>query len=348
MTTEQQRTFLPDLCTSRAVLVVVVGGQLFALVLVLAASYYRPFSWEFLGLLSFFVQWVGLTSAALLCLLRLQLEKLPQNWSALAVVLVVTANTIFFSLMARYVVEVLLGGGGTLWSVDVLVNGAIAAMIASMVMRYFFVQEQWRHQSEAVLRANIQALQSRIRPHFLFNSMNIISSLIETDPRAAEQAVEDLSRLFRASLQLNQNQVPLSDELALCKRFVRIEQLRMGSRLRVHWDICCEPEQVLIPPLTLQPLVENAIYHGVQPLPDGGDVQVTCRREGGDVLLEIVNPVPLSPAIPQHKGNGMALENIRLRLNALYGHGTEVTAGPGDNRSYRVLIRYPLRTGGGK
>ncbi len=348
MTIEQQRAFLPDLCTSTAVLVVVVVSQLLALVLVLAASYYRPFSWEFLGSLSFFVQWVGLTSAALLCLLRLHLEKLPQSGAAVAVVVVVTANTIFFSLTARYIVERVLGGGGELWSMDVLVNAAIAAMIASMVMRYFFVQEQWRHQSEAVLRANIQALQSRIRPHFLFNSMNIISSLIETDPRSAEQAVEDLSRLFRASLQIKQNQVPLSDELDLCKRFVRIEHLRMGSRLRVHWDIRCEPEHVFIPPLTLQPLIENAIYHGVQPLPDGGDVQVVCRRDGEDVLIEIINPVPRAPAMSQHKGNGMALENIRLRLHALYGHGAQVLAGPGDKDHYRVLIRYPLRTGGGK
>lgn len=346
MTDQQQLRsgFLPDLCTARSVLVVVVVAQLMALVLALSATWYRGFSIEHLALLSLFLQWVALTSAALLCLIRGWLNRMPAATAAATVVALVALNTLVFSILGRMALHWALSGEGLLpqdWRHEALVNSLIAMIIAGLVMRYFYVQEQLREKGEAELKSRIQALQSRIRPHFLFNSMNLISSLIVVDPEAAEQAVEDLSKLFRASLSASGSESTLAQELDLCQRYARIEALRMGERLTVEWDIRCDPASIPIPLLTLQPLLENAIYHGVQPRPEGGTVRVAAHAEKGRLVLEVVNPLPALGAQGHQTGNRMALENIRSRLQALYGEQGRVQAGP-DGEQYRVSVSYPL------
>ena len=341
---EQQaiRVFLPDLCTTRSVLVVVVVAELLALVMTLAASHYDGFSFERLALSSLFIQWVALTSAALLCGLRDMLNRLPLGWASFAVVALVVLDTFVFSILARLAMGWMLGVETLLLEAaphEPLVNAGIAAIIAGMVMRYFFVQEQLRDKGEAELQARIQALQSRIRPHFLFNSMNIIASLISVDPDAAEQVVEDLSRLFRASLKESGNQVSLREELDLCERYARIEQLRIGERLQLEWDIRVPTETVLIPLLTLQPLVENAIYHGIQPLAEGGVVRISAWQQDGQVYLAVSNPC--GGTASSHQGNRMAQANIRHRLEALYGRAARLETLAGDN-NYEVRVIYPF------
>ncbi len=346
MTTEKEphRPFLPDLCTARSVLVVVVGGQLLAFVLVLAAAYHEGFSYQRLGTTSLFIQWVGLISTAILCLLRETINRLPPSWAAIMIFAVVVLNTLVFSILARLLLAWAMAGVSEpdigIWRREVLINVAIAAIIAGVVMRYFYVQEQLRTREEAELQSRIQALQSRIRPHFLFNSMNTISNLIAVDPETAEQAVEDLSGLFRASLADSEGQTTLDEELALCRRYIRIESLRMGDRLQVDWDIRCEPARIPIPLLTLQPLLENAIYHGVQPLPEGGRVSVSAHSQDGNLVLEVRNPVPRTP-LTRQSGNRMALDNIRHRLAAAHGDRARVDADR-EGDEYRVRIRYPL------
>ena len=334
--------FLPDLCSTRAVLVVVVVAELMALVVTLVATYYDAFSVGRLAVTSLFVQWVGLTSAAMVCQLRPRLNQLAPAWASVSVVLLVVLDTLLFSLVARAVMAWVAGTLhiSPMWSPEILVNSLIAAIIAGLVMRYFYVQEQLRQKGQAELQARIQALQSRIRPHFLFNSMNIISSLIAVDPDAAEQVVEDLSVLFRASLKSSGNEASLADELELCRRYIHIEQLRMGDRLQVTWDIQVPAENVRIPLLTLQPLLENAIYHGVQPLAAGGMVVISAADEGGFLRLSVSNPKP--PGDGHHKGNRMALENILHRLQALYGDQVAVESRP-QEKEYEIEIRYPLQ-----
>ena len=336
------RAFVPDLCEARAVLVVVVVAQLMAIVLALAGSYYGAFSFERLALTSFFMQWVALTSAALLCMLRRHLNRLGPAWAATGVVILVVLDTLLFSVLARLVLAWALPdllSERALLAQHVWINVAIAAILAGGVMRYFYVQEQLRIKEQAELEARIQALQSRIRPHFLFNSMNIISSLIAVDPEAAEQAVEDLARLFRASLRETGIQVTLKEELDLCKRYARIEKLRMGERLRLEWQVQIDAEHVLIPLLTLQPLLENAIYHGIQPRPDGGTVTVRVVWDGDMLAVSMSNPLP-GEAEAAVSGNRMALSNIRHRLAALYGDRAHVEAAA-NNNEYRVSLRYP-------
>ena len=220
-------------------------------------------------------------------------------------------------------------------------------------LRYTVLRQQLVRQEESELHSKIQALQSRIRPHFLFNSMNIIASLIPSDPETAEQVVEDLSELFRASLQEEGSFVRLDDELDLCKRYVRIEGLRLGERLTMNWRISETKESAKIPLLLLQPLLENAIYHGVQPIPEGGTIDFNLEYIDADMQITIINPVPKFGSIygsedhmqrneskVKSKSNNLALSNIRTRLEVLYGSKAELkTSLQGD--TFLTKLRCP-------
>jgi len=302
---------IPELCNTTSITLLVLFSQLLVVILLFAGG---EISWVRFGLMSLFVQWVALVSAGSLCLLRKPLGSmnLPLGSSlAFAVVMLVT---LLVSLAAEWVIE---RSDDTV--LRILGQMTIAGIITGLVLRYFYVQQRLRLQEQSELQARIQALQSRIRPHFLFNSMNIIASLIATDPETAESVVEDLSELFRASLNDVGNQVPIEEELDLCERYIRIESLRLGDRLRLEWDVAPISPATRIPLLTLQPLLENAIYHGIQPLPDGGTIELQLRYEDDDVVVRIVNPVPAAELASESQGNRMALQNIRSRLGVLYG-----------------------------
>src|SRR5690606_2309540 len=190
----------------------------------------------------------------------------------------------------------------------------LAAIFGGIVLRYFYIQQQLLTQEEAELTARIQALQSRIRPHFLFNSMNSIVSLIGSDPDRAERVVMDLSDLFRASLAAP-GQVPLSQELNLCRQYIHIEQLRLGDRLNLQWQVGEFPEDCSIPSLLLQPVIENAIYHGIQPRSEGGTVEISVNARHNRMHITVRNPLP-RPADVAKPGDRIALANTRRRLQA--------------------------------
>lgn len=334
------RFVVPDLCNAPALGILVLVGQLLVMVLLLAGG---AITWERLALMSLYVQWVVLSSAALLCWVRPWLLRTGLGAGAVLAFLLVMVVVFGVSLVAE---RVLLGWPSYVerpldWA---RIGGqmAIAGIITGMVLRYFYVQQQLREQEQSELQSRIQALQSRIRPHFLFNSMNIIASLIASDPDTAESVVEDLSELFRASLNDAGNQVSLAEELALCERYVRIEGLRLGDRLRIVWDVEVPPMSVRIPLLTLQPLLENAIYHGIQPLPEGGTITVRVRYEAGHVQVQITNPVPPPEARGETQGNRMAVNNIKSRLSVLYGAEADLTAATDEaRRQYVTRLHFP-------
>ena len=166
----------------------------------------------------------------------------------------------------------------------------IAAIVGALALRYFYVTHQWRRSIELEARARIRALQARIRPHFLFNSMNTIASLTRSDPARAEEAVEDLADLFRASLNDARAQITLAEEIEIARTYQRIEQLRLGDGCR--WTGTCQRcrPRAVVPSLLLQPLLENAIGHGIEPLPDGGTVEVRGRLERDAIVIEVTNP----------------------------------------------------------
>ena len=319
---------VPDLCNAASISLLVLFGELLVLVMLFGGG---PVTWIRLALMSLFVQWVAITSAGVLCWSRKWLAR----FGLVAGPLLAFGLVVMVTLVVGLVADRILASG--LAPID---WGVISGIIAALALRYFYVQQQLRQQEQSELQSRIQALQSRIRPHFLFNSMNIIASLIASDPETAESVVEDLSELFRASLNDAGNQVQLKDELDLCERYVRIEALRLGDRLQLNWDVEESRQQVKIPLLTLQPLLENAIYHGIQPLPEGGKISVRLWFDDEYVNVEIVNPLPPQESRSESEGNKMALNNIRSRLNVLYGARAGLTTSVrGDH--YVTALRYP-------
>ena len=330
---------IPDLCQGKAVLWLILFSEALVLVLILLSSDVLAFQWDDFGMLSFYVQWVVLITAACLCRVRLHVKQLSLNQLLLISFMTIMVVNLAISLMTLYGLNRFIA-----LSLDwqwVVRNQIICAVVGLLLLHYLYSQLQWRLQSRSELQSRVQALQSRIRPHFLFNSMNIIASLIHVDPDKAEQAVEDLSELFRASLKEAGLEVTLQQELELCKKYVHIEKLRLGNRLNVEWHVTASDETP-IPMLTLQPLLENAILHGIQPLAEGGTVHVALAEVNGEFQIEVRNPHPQQVMNDRHeKGNQMALENIRHRLAALYGDQIQMVSRV-EQGLYVSRIRYPL------
>ena len=314
---QQETLFLPSFCDLRMVFAVVVIAELLAFVLVLANGSNDP--WSQLGLASLFLQWIALSSAVVLCLVRPMLARISNTAAALTSYLLLLLTTAVVSELAFQ-----LGGldellAGTEHAGFLFRNLGISAILSALVLHYLYVQHQWRQKIHAEAQARVQALQARIRPHFLFNSMNSIAALTRTDPLRAEQAVQDLSELFRFSLHEASERVTLEEEFELAKGYLRMESLRLGDRLRVEWDIERLPLKRLVPSLILQPLLENAVYHGVEPLPQGGRISVSSLAEGRQVSVSIRNPQAPDSKVARRQGNRIALENIRLRLQLAFG-----------------------------
>ncbi|MCO1334855.1 histidine kinase [Microbulbifer sp. OS29] len=322
--------------TSLAALVLM--GELLALVLVLALDGLREFSWQRLGLVSLVIQWVILPSAGVLCHLRPHLTKMPHKFAGGVSFIAVLLVMMLVMGVQRYLQAVLLQSNFDGWgfATDCL----LGAICAGVVLRYAYLQQQLYNQQQAELGARIEALQSRIRPHFLFNSMNSLASLIAVDPDRAERLVEDLCALFRASL-ADPKLVPLHQEVTLAQRYLEIEALRLGERLRQNWLLGKGLEQALLPSMLLQPLLENAVLHGVAQIREGGEIRVQLSVEAGSLRVAIDNPLPLQTVRPAREGNGMAVENIRQRLIAYYGDRFKFTARR-DGGRYRVTLQLPL------
>ena len=215
-----------------------------------------------------------------------------------------------------------------------------AALCATALLLYF--EARSRLQSPALAEARLLALTARIRPHFLFNALNAVLGVIRSDPRRAEGALEELADLFRVLMRENRELVPLSEEIALARQYLNLERLRLGDRLRVNWDIESCPPDALVPPLMLQPLLENAVYHGIEPAEEPGEISIHFARRGDQLLVELTNPY--SAGASHHAGNHMALANIRERLMLFYDLEARLQTFAEDGR-YRVRIVTPYRSG---
>lgn len=348
--TTKPAAFLPNLCGTQALFLLVLVAELLALLLTIADHGLSPFNWDSLALVSVQIQWIVIFSALGLCRLRHWLGTRTQfQAGALSYGLVLAITLVLCSLGQWFLYAV----SGLIFLADhhfefdaglLIENLTITAIVAGVLLRYLYLQQQLHNQRDAEMQARIQALQSRIRPHFLFNSMNSIASLIGSAPETAERVVEDLSELFRASL-AEPGLIPLSRELTLCKHYLDIEQLRLSSRLVVDWQIGTYDPNIKIPSLMLQPLVENAIFHGIEPLQQGGTV--TIKVSQNDKLLRIVisNPYPLrkksAPSEPNGRHNSMALDNIRRRLVAHYGGNARMSSSA-ENGIFTTYIFCPL------
>jgi two-component system sensor histidine kinase AlgZ len=335
---EPRQLYLPNFCSASAVLVIVVICELTALLLALARNSAVMGFWSDLGLTSMFLLWIALCGAGLLCLLRGYLARQSVAVSAAMVLAITVALVTLVSAVAYYF------GNGAMFPEDhlsvVARNAGIALVVTALALRYFYVTHEWRHNVELQAKARVYALQARIRPHFLFNSMNTIAALTRSNPARAEEAVQDLADLFRANLNEKRNQIPLAEEIEVARTYQRMEQLRLGDRLSVEWKIDSLPLDALVPGLTLQPLLENAIYHGVEPRPDGGLVTVTGEFNKGMITIVVRNPVPLAN-LTVRDGNRLALANIKERLELMYDERATVKAGRFDDQ-YIVTLRFPF------
>ncbi len=215
----------------------------------------------------------------------------------------------------------------------------LAALVAAALLGYLRLLA--KAYSPALAEARLQALQARIRPHFLFNSLNAVLSLIRRDPRRAERALEDLADLFRTLMSEPRQFVRLADEIALLERYAGLEQLRLGERLRITWELDAAPSDALLPPLVLQPLLENAVFHGVEPGTAAGEVVVRIERRGDRVLACIENPYVADQQ--RRAGNRMALENIRERLALFFDAEARIRTSA-DGLRYRVEIEIPYKS----
>lgn len=216
----------------------------------------------------------------------------------------------------------------------------VLAMAATVVLLGYF-ELRARAFSPAQAEARLAALNARIRPHFLFNTLNAVLSLIRARPQQAEAALESLSDLFRAAMRDPGEMISLADEIALGKQYFELERLRLGERLAVDWQIGAVSMDLPIPPLMLQPLLENAVYHGIEPLPEGGTVSVSITRRGDELRIAITNP---NAGQSQHAaGNHIAVANIRERLALYYDLEARLEIEVGE-QFYEVRIFLPCRT----
>ena len=327
---------LPDFCSAASVFTLVIVAELVVVIDALAPD--ARMNWRGFSTATLFVVWLALLASLLLCRLTPMLIRWPRAfawplaWVAL-VALVAVASVVVAWL------DHALGFGLTPASALRFVAGntILAALLGAALLRYFYVLAEWRARLAAVARAQFDALQARIRPHFLYNSMNTVAALVRVDPDAAERTVEDLSELFRASLGAGDKPSTLGAELALIDRYLAIEQLRLGERLKVERDLDDLPAELEMPALLLQPLVENAVYHGIQPRREGGTLRIAAHLVGGGIEVEIANPLPDTAATPR---SGHGLDNVRRRIAYHFGErgGLETHSGEG---VFEVRVRLP-------
>jgi two-component system sensor histidine kinase AlgZ len=334
----QNPGFLPNFCANPTVFLTVLLAELFALVLALSEADRLGDFWNRLALISLFVQWVVLGAAAVLCLCKRWLARLGPVATTLTVLGLTQLVTLSFSLI---------GGGFLAPSPELSIpslafitrNLAISGIITLIALRYFYIRHQWQRQIKAESRARLRALQARIHPHFLFNTLNTIASLIPGQPEQAEQAVLDLADLLRSAL-TNRSSISLAEELELTRRYLAIERLRMGDRLQVDWRLTEDlPLDTPLPPLVLQPLVENAIRHGLQRLPEGGTLILCIDKHSDRLCFTLTNPCPV---IDGESGQHIAQDNIRQRLGLAYPSSPALEIIESAGR-YQVTFTIPLQ-----
>lgn len=335
-------TWMPAFCSAPTLFVLMLVGELVALVIVLAPQD-SPREWlPRLGTTSVYVQWLALLNAVVLCSLREPLQRRATFAGFVLAWSVAVATTALASWVVCRIDQAL-GFGLTVPAAEsarfVFANAAICALIAAALLRYLFVLERWRERVHAAAKAQVEALQARIRPHFLFNSMNTIAGLIRARPADAERTVEDLAELFRAALGPDDAPATLGEELDLIDRYLDIERLRLGERLHLDIDVAALPRDLPLPRLLLQPLVENAVYHGIQPRPEGGTLSIHGRRDGDIVEIVFTNPLAAGAGAGARR-NGVALANVRARIGYHFGARGELRVEPQADR-FVVRVRLP-------
>ncbi|HEX7381536.1 MAG TPA: histidine kinase [Nevskiaceae bacterium] len=340
---------IPEFCRGPALAVQVLVMELVAVVLtVVGSGDAEPGTTAFnLFMLSIYLQWMGACCAIVLCLMRRWLRVAPIRvvffacW-ALLMIVIGAVSEMTWQIMAHLDLGITPTSTHSVFLLRSLVVGAIVSLL---LLHYFWDRYQWREQIRTEANAHYLALQARIRPHFLFNALNSLAALIRIRPQQAEDMVLDLSDLFRASLNDSTRLISLREELEIVRGYLRIEEVRLGGKLHVVWNLPDALLDALVPRLILQPLVENAVLHGVSRREGGGMLTVNGAQQGGRLVIDVENPLPPAGA-PEHSGTGVATGNIRERLRIMYGNAAslELAAQPDDSGGiFRARLALPLQ-----
>jgi two-component system sensor histidine kinase AlgZ len=291
---------------------------------------------EKLGLVSLYVQWVGLSAVAGMCVFRNRINKLSEVKRVFSTSLIFFICFIAVDLIAQNIGQ--LHNTLSINWYEFSRRGLIALICFGVTIRLFSLLDVLDQRSQAESQSRVLALQSRIRPHFLFNSLNTIAELVASKSDYSERAISSLALLFRVSLENTNKFHSISAEIDLCKRYLELERWRMGERLTVNWEVGLEQaEEWQVPKLILQPLIENAIVHGVQ---ESGLVEINASIKENNKYLSIMIDNPSGATAEQRQKNGMAIDNIRERLIVLYDDQQSFKVSTQNGR-YKVLMRVP-------
>jgi two-component system sensor histidine kinase AlgZ len=320
---------LPNFCNLGVMLRSLLIANLFLFAFALARAGSLEALWQECLTVAAFGEPMTLASLAILCLVRKPLHAVSYVRSIAAIGVLQLGLAALVTTLASFVVPD--HGAAPFAQVALL-----ALFVTAMLVGYFDLRA--RALVPAIAEARIQALQARIRPHFLYNTINAVLSLIRSEPRRAERALEDMADLFRVLMADNRTLVPIASEMQLARQYLAIETIRLGERLRITWRTDGLPPDALVPPLLLQPLVENAVYHGIEPTETGGEIEIDGALVGGELVISLRNPFPGGGR--HSAGNRMAIVNIRERLQLHFDAEASMRSEVKDG-SYKVTLRMP-------
>ncbi len=337
-----QDFFIPELCQTESLLAVLIATELLAIMFsLLHVEGLLPWFLR-LSQYSLYMQWIALVSSLAICLSRPWLASLKAN---VAIMIAVAITPIVAGLIAIAVWYAFVGSELHETVIGVPLSRMlghtllIAFIMNAVCLRYIYVLQQWRRRIVLANEARVQALQAKVRPHFLFNTMNTISAVLHEDPHKAENAIIDLCNLLRASLN-PEAYGTLQDELALCRSYLGLEQLRLGSRLQVRWQIGDIPENAALPRLTLQPLLENSVYHGIETLVDGGTISIKGSYEQDRIHIEIGNDIGAQQHNRSWQGHHQGLAIAKAGMQRAFGSTVDFSFQQ-TTEHYLVSIGFP-------
>ena len=342
---DSTQVYLPDFCAASTLFIIVLVAELIAIAITLASYGPEQLFLVYLSKTSLLVLWMAILGTALMCQFKSFLERSgPTRAFAISFlvleVMCITVAEVAWQLTRVYGKSLIIDDTH---STFIIRTFALSSILIALAMRYLYISSEWRRSIVLEAQARISALQALIRPHFLFNTLNTIASLTRSDPARAEEAVEDLSDLMRANLGGSTNRVSLKQELETAAIYQRIEKLRLGDRLTVRWEVDDLPMRTQIPSLTIQPLLENAIYHGVELLPEGGEVTINGSKTESHLTISISNPVAVGEKRTTG-GNQMAMANIQQRFELAYGSNGSVDIDDAGDQ-FTITLRFPLDEG---
>ncbi|HEA19102.1 MAG TPA: alginate biosynthesis protein [Pseudoalteromonas prydzensis] len=319
----------------RGVLATLVVAQVIATVLAFAPTTAGD-TWLLLGTISLFLHLTFLSSLTWLYLLRKQLEQMSQALQLSALMLSLLLTTAIFSgLLVEFASDFIAQQNSYAF---ILRNLLVVFLVTALFIQFLTIHFEKEQQTNALARAELDALQARIRPHFLYNSLNTAAELTHYDPQAAEQAILALAALSQAAMRVGK-ETALADEITLTQQYIKLESWRFAERLQVNWQLPEQLPAITIPCLTLQPLLENAVCHGVEPALTGAIIYVELHISKHSLVILVENPI--STQQQKRPGNGMALDNIRQRLDLYYQGRAKLTVTTRGN-VFRVKLVLPL------